>query len=366
MNKIYSTYIKIISQSRFEVPIDTHLIESLTNVRSLMMCGALCDRHNICRTADYDSTQKLCRLFETSPSAGTFLYDPTTSILTLNYCTNDQQTEPEYVCTRSGTFTVQQIFDNLTSATNMTLSLTDRGIYANMYGVYTSSYTGYISFFTYTGVQTILTNLSSEVTNINSVPFNGLSIVQYYNNFSIIYKNIGDPSEPELVPILNITLSDTPYSCVTTLNYLYIAYVSNQIIMTIHNLSTGLILYTVSSNYSPTYRPVVTQWNDTIIIIDQCQITEYSLNGVYQRSWSYLNGFQSSVRNYIHHDYSGRLYICNYGGTNPGIYVFLLNGTEIAHGYGSCYRAFQLYLTKEQAMFINISTSGATMQIIDF
>jgi len=112
------------------------------------MCGALCDRHNICRTADYDSTQKLCRLFETSPSAGMFLDDPTTSILALNYCTNDQQTEPEYVCTRSGTLNVQQIFDNLTSSTNMTLSLTDRGVYANMYGVYTSSYSGYISFFT--------------------------------------------------------------------------------------------------------------------------------------------------------------------------------------------------------------------------
>jgi len=191
-------------------------------------------------------------------------------------------------------------------------------------------------------------------------------MVQYYVNFSIIYKNIVDPSEPQLVPILNIILPDTPYSCVTTLNYLYITYESNQIIMTIHNLSTGLTLYTVSSNQTATYRPVVTQWNDTIIIVDQCEVTEYSLIGVYQRSWTYLNGFQGSVRNYIHHDYAGRLYICNYGGTNPGIYVFLLNGTEIAHGYGNCYRAFQLYLTKEQAMFINTSTSGATMQIIHF
>jgi len=136
--------------------------------------------------------------------------------------------------------------------------------------------------------------------------------------------------------------------------------------MTIHNLSTGLTLYTVSSNQTATYRPVVTQWNDTIIIVDQCEVTEYSLIGVYQRSWTYLNGFQSSVRNYIHHDYAGRLYICNYGGTNPGIYVFLLNGTEIAHSFVSCYRAFQLYLTKEQSMFINTPTSGATMQIINF
>jgi len=330
------------------------------------MCGALCDRHNICRTADYETIQKVYRLFETLPSAGTFIDDPTTSILALNHCTNDQQTEPEYVCTRSGVLTVQQIFDDLTSATKMPLSLTDRGAYANMYGVYTSSYSGYISFFTYTGIQTILESLSSEVTNINSVPFNGLSMVQYYDSFSIIYKNIGDPFEPELVPILNIALPATSYTCVTTLNYLYIAYASNQILMTIHNLSTGVILYTVSGNQISIFRPAVTQWNDTIIIVDQCEVTEYSLIGVYQRSWTYSNGFQSSVRNYIHHDYAGRLYICNYGGTNPGIYVFLLNGTEIAHGPGSCNRAFQLYLTKEQAIFINTPTSGATMQIIDF
>jgi len=50
--------------------------------------------------------------------------------------------------------------------------------------------------------------------------------------------------------------------------------------MIIDNLFTELILYKVSSNYSVTYRSVVTQWNDTTIIADECQITEYSLIGV--------------------------------------------------------------------------------------
>lgn len=332
-----------------------------------MICGILCDRHCICRTADYDSTQKVCRLFETFGLAGTFLNDSTTSILILNYCKNETQTEGEYVCTRSGTFTVQQIFDKLALADNTTLSTSNRGIYVNMYGVYTSSDTGYLSFFTNDNVKTIFsngTNLTNEITNINSAPFNGLSLVQYYKNLSIIYKNIDNQSSPQLFQTLNITLSGAPYSCVTTSEYLYVAYASSLIVMTIHNISTGLILHTVSRS-SYTYRPVVSQWNDSIFLADECQIIEYNLTGIYRGNWSYFNGFQSSVRNYMHHDYAGRRYICNYGGTDPGIYVFLQNGTQIANRSGICVRGFQLYVTKEQATFIN-TPATSIKQIINF
>jgi hypothetical protein len=217
-----------------------------------MMCGILYDRHTICRTADYDSTQQICRLFESTFSAGTSLNDPTTSILVLNYCTNDNEREAEYVCTRSGSFTVQDIFDKLSLSPTITLSSTDRGVYANMYRVYTSSNAGQFSFFTDTGVKTILENLSSEVTNINLIPLNGLSIVQYNNNLSIIYQNVGNSSFPNLVPIVSIVLPGKPYSCFTTLNYHYITYVG-----IIYSLSTGSILYTVTSSSFVTYRPVV-------------------------------------------------------------------------------------------------------------
>ncbi len=44
MDNVYSTEIKILSQFHFEVPIETHPLELSTNVRSLMMCGAFCDR----------------------------------------------------------------------------------------------------------------------------------------------------------------------------------------------------------------------------------------------------------------------------------------------------------------------------------
>jgi hypothetical protein len=135
--------------------------------------------------------------------------------------------------------------------------------------------------------------------------------------------------------------------------------------MTIHNLSTGAILYTTNSSSAP-FRPVLSQWNDTIFIIDECRVTEYTLTGTYKGNWTYLYGYQSGVRNYIRHDYAGRIYTCNYLGTNPGIYVFVQNGAEIAYGPGSCARAFQLYLTKDQAMLINISPSESLMQIINF
>jgi hypothetical protein len=136
--------------------------------------------------------------------------------------------------------------------------------------------------------------------------------------------------------------------------------------MTIHNISTGVILYTISNSTSSTYRSVASLWNDTIFIIDECRVTEYTLTGIYKGDWTYLYGYQSGVRNYILHDYAGRIYTCNYVGTNPGIFVFLQSGIEIAHGPGDCNRAFQLYLTKDQAMLINTPLSGSTMQIINF
>jgi hypothetical protein len=140
ISNMYSVKVKVMSQSRFEAPIDTHLIESLSNIQSLMTCSVLCERQSICRTADYNSTNKLCRLFETFTSMCTLLVDPTSSVLALNYCKNDEQTEPEFICTRSDTFTVQQIFDKLALVSAMSLSTSDRGAYANMYGVYTSSF----------------------------------------------------------------------------------------------------------------------------------------------------------------------------------------------------------------------------------
>lgn len=44
MDNIYSTEIKILSQFHFQGPNDISLLELSTNVRSLMMCGALYDR----------------------------------------------------------------------------------------------------------------------------------------------------------------------------------------------------------------------------------------------------------------------------------------------------------------------------------
>lgn len=369
MNGVSSSKIKIIPQSRFEPPIVTHFIDSLTNIKSLMMCGILCDRHIICRTADYNSIEKTCRLFETLTSLGTILNDSTTSILPINNCVDDMKTEPEYVCTRSGAVTVQNIFDRLVLANNIILASSDRGSYVNMYGIYTSSSTGYISFFTDANVRTILktgtTNTNDEITSINSAPSNGLSTVQYFKNLSIIYKNTGNQSSPQLVQTFNITLSDRPYSCVTTTEYVYITYAESYTAMTIHNISTGSILYKIPRNIS-TFRPVISQWNNSITIADGSEIKEYDLTGTYKSTLSYSHGFPNrTFRNYIYDDYGGRRYICNLNGENSGIFVFLQNSTQIANKSISCLRAFQLYLTKDQAIFIN--TPNVTIkQIIYF
>ncbi|CAF1371828.1 unnamed protein product [Adineta steineri] len=330
--------VKIIKGSYFQPPIDTHLIGTLINIPSVKKFAFICERHNICRTADYNITTKTCRLFETVTSAGAFVADLTTNILPFNYCTDDQQIEPYYVCTRTNTFTMQQIFDQLALASNIILPSTDRGAYANMYGVYTSNSTGGLSFFTYTGIRNNLIQLQGEISNINSATNNGLGIVQYFNNSSSIYKNIGTSYQPQLVSILNISSLVLPYSC----------------LITSHLISN---------------RPVVSYWNDAVIVFDQYMAMEYTLNGTYKGNLPYFNGTAIFARHCIQHDYAGRRHMCNGNdyGLFPGIYTFLMNGTQLAHGPTSCYRGLQVYITKDQAILTNILITGAAiMNIINF
>ncbi|CAF4388545.1 unnamed protein product, partial [Adineta steineri] len=195
--------------------------------------------------------------------------------------------------------------------------------------VYTSNSTGGLSFFTYTGVRNSLIQLQSEISNINSATDNGLGIVQYLNQSASIYKNIGTSSQPQLVSILNISsLPYQPNSCVITSQYIYIAYLNSYTHLTIHDLSSGSLLFTTAFPTNQTFRPGVSYWNDTIIVLDDYLASEYTLNGTYKGNWPYFSGPQTGIRHYIHHDYAGRRYTCNSGGTNPGIYTFLMNGTQ--------------------------------------
>ena len=57
-----SVTVRIIRQYRFDPPIETHLIEVVPSVQSLIKCAMICDRHIICRTADYHIVTKECRL----------------------------------------------------------------------------------------------------------------------------------------------------------------------------------------------------------------------------------------------------------------------------------------------------------------
>jgi hypothetical protein len=364
-NTISSIKPQIIPQTRFQAPIDTHLIEVLNNIPSFLQCAAICERHSICRTADYTSATNVCRLFETIVAAGTLLSDPLTKVIAFNYCPNDQQIELEFICTRSGTLSVQQMFDRLAVATNFTLSTTDRGAYANLQGVYTSSNAGDLSFFPYDGGKSTLGAFPEEVTNINSATRNGLVVVQYSIRRAIIYINTGNAWQPHLVPTLTIPLIAASYACLLTSQYLYITYLNGTILLTIHNSTTGSILFNISSNYGAPYRPTIAQWNDSLIILDNYLAMEYTLNGTYTGNLPYFTGVQTSQRHYVHYDYAGRRYTCNYSGSNSGIYAFLFNGTRLANGPSFCQRAFQVYITKEQAILVHISPA-ATMQVINF
>ena len=364
---MYAGRVKILSETRFEPPIDTHLIEIVNNIGSLFMCAAICQRHIICRTGDYCSATKVCRLFETLTGAGNLQVDQSTSVLSYNYCINDQQMEPEYICTRSGTYNVQQMFDQLASATIQSLPWADRGAYADMHGIYTSSNAGDLSFFTFDGKRINQSESSVEITSVHPATRNGLVVVRYSHNDTIFYTNTGTPWEPHLVQTNNFSLPDSPYSCFTTSQYLYVTYINSRTPMTVHNLSTGSVIYTDQSGNSVGNRPVLALWKDTILILDQYNATEYNLNGTYKGTWNYFSGFQPNIRHYVHYDYAGRCYTCNSGGTDPGIYAFSLNGTQLAHGPTTCYRAFQVYITKEQAIFINIfNNSASSLQIINF
>lgn len=358
-----SARVQYIGQSRFIPPMDLHFIESVNNVASTTLCAAICDRHIVCRTADFNSVTKQCRLFESLASAGSSEFDATTTIFALNYCQNENQREPDYVCTRSGVYTIQEMFNRFNASTSISLLSTNRGAYANMHGVYTSSTGGVVSFFTYTGQRTGLVSISGEITSINSATRNGLVIVQYALSSATVYRNQGTPSSPNFVQILSITLPSIPCGCVATDQYLYIVYM-NKHPMTVHDLSTGSLLLNDSSGISENnYRPAITQWKNTITLLDQYRMYEFNLTGEYLGTRSYFP-YQGNVRHYIHYDYAGRRYICNGSGNYTGIFAFSLNDTQLGQATNVCDRGMYVYITKEQAVFVVASSSY--MKMINF
>lgn len=357
-----SVKVKIIRQYHFDPPIETHLIETVTSVRSLSRCAAICDRHIICRTADYHSMGKRCRLFETLPSAGTLTSDTPRTVLALDYCPNGGAQEPEYVCTRSGPYKVQDIFHRLNRTTPKTLSSQSRGLYANMHGVYVSNLNGSLSFYTYDGSMISLLNASSEMTNIDAATRNGLITVHYPLNQSTIFSNNGTPWNPALVQDMQFRTLLQPYSCFMTSQNIYITFGNSSILFAIYSRLGGSVLSTVAS-YNQVFRPVISQWKDKIIVMDQDVVTEYNLNGTYISNFTYFATGNPSQRNYFHHDYAGRGYVCNSGGSNPGVHAFLPNRTRLAMTPQGCSRAVQLYFTKEQVVFV--VNDPAVMRIID-
>lgn len=58
---------------RFEPVDNVELLSIFTNIRSTISCAMMCYRNSLCRTFDFDSISRRCRLFEGSFDTGSLL-----------------------------------------------------------------------------------------------------------------------------------------------------------------------------------------------------------------------------------------------------------------------------------------------------
>lgn len=66
---------------QFQPANDIELLSTLNNIRTTMHCRMYCHRNIRCRTFDYDSTTKNCRVFEASIDTGYLLNNFSTSVV---------------------------------------------------------------------------------------------------------------------------------------------------------------------------------------------------------------------------------------------------------------------------------------------
>ena len=350
--------IKIFAQVEFQPPIETDFIELVPSVRSLMKCAAICDRHIVCRTADYNSLTKDCRLFETLTSAGNFTANPFRTILALDYCPSESAREPEYICSRSRVYSVQEILDRLNQSTANTLEPNGQSSYVNMHGIYVGTFNGTVLFFNFDRSKTSLRNTGSEITNINSAGRNGIMIVQYYRNETTVLNNNGTPWNPRLFEMTQFRVPGRPYNCFSTPQSIYITYSDSQILFSIHNRVNGSMKSSQNTS-TLNYRPTIFERKDKIIVMDKDQMMEFNLNGQSLSYRNYSTSTNVSERNYFHYDYAGRLYLWNDGSDAAGVHVFVNNNTQIATGL----RSVQIYITKEEV--VSVVNSPTVMRKIE-
>jgi hypothetical protein len=63
--------------TKFQPRNSIELLDTYTNIRSLLQCSMPCNQNRQCRTFDYDQSTLICRLFEGEFSTGTILYNST-------------------------------------------------------------------------------------------------------------------------------------------------------------------------------------------------------------------------------------------------------------------------------------------------
>ena len=81
VNGIYSSRFTFSSPGQeFQLKLSNQLISSVT-VRSRLMCAAQCNEYISCRTLDYDSNSRRCRLFEADLTTGSSISSASSSLV---------------------------------------------------------------------------------------------------------------------------------------------------------------------------------------------------------------------------------------------------------------------------------------------
>ncbi|CAF1363774.1 unnamed protein product [Adineta steineri] len=375
---IYVAHTQRISSVQFQPPIIEHYLDTV-NAKSVIYCVAACNKHDLCRTCDYDSSTKQCRLFESLGSTGTLIPSiPTSSVFILNYClqkTNNYDlstiySEPDYICTPAlpgQSMTVYDAFQKLIVANNnVPLPLAERDVYMSSNGFYTSSSdSSAIRHYGYNGQLITAYPYSSSLSCINYNPKINTFIVCPYS-IPRLETQLFNPNTSITMSQQNISTVGPPFYSYYDTNRLYISYRSSASPITIH-LINGTKILTADSQSTGSFTPF-TLWQSQLVFGTGNSISLFNLNGTYQSSWSYNFSSVVSLIGFIQHDYAGRRYFNDYN-TNPsnkGVYIYNQNSTFYTVLNRACVWTCAIKITKRNITLVSLQSPTSSLYYYNF
>lgn len=374
----YVSHVKRVSSVQFQPPIIEHYLLTVTT-KSIMHCVAACNKHDLCRTCDYDSLTKQCRLFESLGSTGTrFSSAVTSSVLILNYClektanyvVSTVYSEPDYFCTPAlptKPLTVYEAFQKLVLAdNNVVLPLAERIVYMSSNGFYASSSDGVsIRFFDYSGQLIKAYVYNHSLSCINYVPITNTFIICPYL-ISQLETQLFDQNAGTTMTLQSISTVGNPFYAYYDTTRLYISYRSYASVLTIHSLN-GTRIFTADSQSIGPYTPF-TLWQSQLILGTGKFIYLFNLNGTYQSTWSFNFSSLLVSIGFLQHDYSGRRYFAD-SNSDPsarGIYIYNQNSTFYTVLNFACIWTCAIKVTKRNITLVSLKSPTSLLHYYNF